>query len=62
MCNETSEPAIRRATVVLMARFDVSQIVALGLLLTIADRSTTPVDVLARRVVATSNRSRLVSR
>jgi hypothetical protein len=53
----TKRSAVPRATRVLMGRFDVSQLVAAQLLMTIAGRSSVPVEALARRVVATSQRA-----
>jgi hypothetical protein len=44
-----------------MFRFDVSEIIALGLLCTIAERSGVAVEALAHRVVATSGSARLLS-
>jgi hypothetical protein len=59
VADEMSErSAVPRATTVLMMRFDVSPIMALRLLATIADRSAISVEILAQRVVASSGLSK----
>jgi hypothetical protein len=51
----TQRSYVPQATAVLMNRFDVSQLIAVRLLMTIAGRSTVPVEALAQRVVASSS-------